>query len=248
MSAVLRTLAELRAGVARTADVNIASSGVRHTNALVDLDINRSIARWYRMVADCGDNTYATSASIATTPFPGNAKVINIGTAFLYIRGIELVRPSGTPASLQPGDFAERNEMDGQVESDTIVGFPLYYKPGSGVTGTTPVYSVRIFPAADAVYTGLATIIPPAPVLSSDSHVIEVFAGGDEWIMKDAALAILQHDGHEDASPALMAALRADLATLARDLRFLLGTRNPIRKIDTRGIERRNRYGVRSRW
>lgn len=239
MSAVLRTLAELRAGVARTADINIASSGVRHTNALVNLDINRSISRWYRMVADCGDDTYLTRYAIATST--ATPRLISIGNPYLYIRGIELLRGS-TPVALQPGEFDNRFEFEGGVVGTDIVGFPLYYKPGPGTT----THNVRIFPAADAVYTGIASVIPPPPTLSGDSDSIEVFAGGDEWIMNDAAAHILRHDSL--AGSPEYAALLAENAKYERDLRFMIGCRNPIRKVDSRGIERRNRFGGHTRW
>lgn len=244
MSSILRTLTDLRELFSDVLDVTVSSSGVRHTNATVDRRLNRAIRRWYTMVAEAGDNTYAASQSVATTPFPGNAKVIDITVPFMLIRGIELIAPDGLPASLQPGEFAERNELEGTLNTGTITGFPLYYKPGSGVSGTTAVYSVRIFPAADAVYTGIATIIPPPPVLSQGTDVIEIFASGDEWIANDAVMQSLISDQLADTGS--FGALAARNAEIKKDMAFLIACRNPIRKVNTRDIERRNR--IHRRW
>jgi hypothetical protein len=242
MSAVLRTLAQFRAGVARTADINIAASGVRHTNALVDLDINRSIARWWQMMAECGEDQYTRSIALTTTP---SVAYVNPSEAILFIRA--MLAYSGTrPVPLTSLERAERGDLFD--ESGSELGFPRYYKLGFSTTTGTSTHYVRIYPVPDAVYDVTLSFVPPPKVLTSDGDTVEVLSGGDEWIMNDAALHILRHDGHADASPALMSMLMQENAKYERDLRFVMGCRNPIRKLDTRGMERRNRYGVRNRW
>lgn len=243
MSAILRTLTDLREGFSDVLDVTVATSGVRHTTAIVDRRLNRALRRWYTMCAEAGDDTYLKGVSITTTAEP-TAGSIDIAEAYLLIRGIKLVR-GDTPVALQAGEFAARLELGGQVAGGEIYGFPLYYIPGPGMSGTTAVYRVRVFPRADAIYTGIAYIIPPAPVLSTGSDTIEIFASGDEWIWNDAVMQSLISDQLADTGS--FGALAARNAEIKRDMMFLIGTRNPIRKVDTRGIERRNRSGLRFR-
>ncbi len=237
MSAILRTLTDLREGFSDVLDVGVSTSGVRHTTASVDRRINRAVRRWYTMCAEAGDDTYLARYTITTDT--SSPRLISIGAEYLFIRGIELLRGS-EPVALQPGDFAERLEHDGAFSGTEVVGFPLYYKPGAGTT----THNVRIFPAADAVYTGIASIIPPAPVLSNGTDKIEIFASGDEWIWNDAVMQQLITEQLADTGA--FAALAARNAEIKREMLFLVGSRNPIRKIDSRGIERRNR--TRTRW
>jgi hypothetical protein len=234
---VLRTLAELRESFSDILDVGVATSGVRHTTAVVNRRINKSVRRWYSMCADAGDDTYLTRYPISTST--STPRTISIGAQYLRIRGIELLR-GNVPVALQPGDFAERMEHEGSYVSTDVVGFPLYYKAGPG-TGTP---TVRIFPAADAVYTGIANVIPLPPILSLDADDIEVFASGDEWIANDAVMQVLITD--QLADTAAFAALAARNAEIKRDMMFVVGCRNPVKKIDSRGIEKRNRLRVRT--
>ncbi len=232
MSSVLRTLTDLRAGVADAADVNIAASGVRHTNALIDARINRAVTRWARMLAECGDDTYMLSATVNTaTGTPAN-QYISVGATFMMVRGLTIYNGSRY-ITMHPADFAARQEY---AEEQDTTGLPLYYKLGPSFFPFLSANSIRIFPYADAVYPITVTYIPPPPVLATGTDTVEVVAGGDEWIMNDAAMATLRTDGLADTPT--YGALAMLNEKYEKDLRFTIGCRNPISKIDTRAMRR----------
>jgi hypothetical protein len=229
VSSVLRSLTDLRAGVSDAADVTVGASGGRHTNALVDARINRAVTKWARMLAECGDDTYMLDVSVNTSATSPANQLIDVGTEFMYIRGITIT-DGGVPFEMHPMSFHERHDLSWNGESQT--GRPRFYLLGPSNYPLLSADSIRIFPYADAVYSCTVTYIPPPPVLVNGADTVEVIAGGDEWIMNEAARSTLRTDGMAD-SPAY-AALTAENARIEKEMRFTLGMRNPLVKVDTR--------------
>lgn len=245
MSSVLRTLQNLRDGVAEVADVTVAASGVRHTNAVVDMRINRAWMRWYKMLAESGDDTYLKSATLTTTNStttvngsrPQN-QWITIADTIMLIRGCDIYS-GNTSIPMLPADFLERDDAASLRASwqSGMTGFPTFYRMGSlSIGGVTvqPGSVIEIFPWADNAYRIDLWYIPGPLNLTNPSDTLECVSSGDEWIINDAAMQTLRTDGLAD-SPAF-SALAAANAKLEAEMRYTLACRGQVRKVDTFGI------------
>lgn len=242
MASVLRTLQNLRDGVAEVADVNVAASGVRHTNAVIDMRINRAWARWYTLLAEACDDSYLKRATLTTSPvatatggaIESNRFVVLPDTA-LIVRSCDIY-DNNIPITMLPVDLLERNDSATMMSrwQSGMVGLPTFYRLTSQTLGgspTQPSSVLEIFPWANAAYRIDAWYVPGYSTLVNSTDQIECVSSGDEWIINDAAMQTLRNDGLADI-PAF-SALAAQNAKLEAEMRFSAACRANPRKFDT---------------
>lgn len=248
-----RTLTQLRDGVADRADVSVAASGVRHTHTTVDARINRAIQRWLLLCAQAGDDTRmkvsATATATSATADANNwepRQYVALPSDFMLLRGIDVF--DGTErVEMMPVEELERNDTERftWLYADST-GFPVGYRIG-GIRASDSAQIVQIFPRADAVYTVHIRYVPVHTDLTSGSDTVDFVAGGEEWVINDAAAQTLRADGM--AASAEVAFMVQENARLERELRLLLASRGGSaarRKVDTR--DRRRALLQRGRW
>lgn len=242
MAARTRTLQQLRDGVADRGDIDVQTSGVRHTTALVDARINRAIQRWLLMVAESGDDTNLltsrTTTSTGTTRDAANwapNMYVAQPASCQLVRGLDIWNGS-IPLAMMPIDELERDET--QLASawwaTRTTGLPCFYRLGGKNANGDSL--IQIFPWADGAYTVDIRYIPAHVDLVNGSDTIDFIGGGEEWVINDATIQSLLNDGlggHPN-----IAQMRGDNAKLEEDLRFLLACRGGVRKVDTRGRRR----------
>lgn len=241
-----RTLTQLRDGVADRADVTVAASGCRHTHTVVDARINRAIQRWLLMCAEAGDDTrLKINSTVTATSSTADAngweprQYVALPTDFMLLRGIDAL--DGTePIELMPVEELERNDterLSSYLYADST-GFPVGYRIG-GYRASDSAQIVQVFPKADAVYTVKLRYIPVHTDLTTGSDTIDFIAGGEEWVINDAAAQTLRADGM--AGNPEVAAMYAENRVLESKLAFLVASRGGTaarRKLDTRGRRR----------
>jgi hypothetical protein len=230
-------------GVADRADLSIAASGVRHTNALVTARINRSIQKWKRMVAEAGDDTWlVTTRTVTSTSTTRDAanwapyQYIAQPTGCMLMRGID-VWSGQTPIGMLPLDELERNDATNFSNwwgnGGTQRGMPVFYRRGGTNAAGSPL--IQIFPYADAVYTVDVRHIPVHTDLSATSDLstaIEFTCGGEDWVELDAALESLRTDGLVETGA--YQDMRVDRDRAKADMQFTLACRGTLRKMDTK--------------
>lgn len=247
MASRTRTLQQLLNGVADRADVNVAASGVRHTNALVTLRVNRSIQKWKKLLSEAGDDTNMlstrTTTSTSTTRDANNwapYQYVDQPSGCMVIRGMD-VWSGNTPIAMMPIDELERNDASlfsswwgtGSVQT----GLPVFYRMGG--TKAAGGQLIQIFPFADAAYTVDIRYIPAHTDLSDTSDLstaVEFICGGEDWVELDAAMETLRKDGlagtHEYQTMAI------DRRMVEREMAFTLAKRGHVRKLDTHARRR----------
>jgi len=242
-----RTLQQLLDGVADRADIDVAASGVRHTNALVTLRLNRSIQKWKTLVAEAGDDTglltTRTATATSTVRDANNwapYQYIAQPTGCMLIRGID-IWSGNTPIAMMGIDELERNDSSllsswwGAAGVQT--GMPVFFRLGG--TNASGAALIQVFPYADAVYTVDIRYIPAHTDLSASSDLstaIEFICGGEDWVELDAAMESLRQSSLAGI-PEYQDMAREKLA-LERRLAFTLAKRANIRKLDTRDRRR----------
>lgn len=238
MTVRTRTLQQLLDGVSDRADVNIAASGVRHTTALVTTRINRAVQRWLLMAAESGDDTnllsFRTATATGTTRDANNwqpNQYVALPNGCMFIRGID-VWNGVTPLAMLRVDELERD--DAQLANTWWIaggtGMPVFYRMGG--TNAAGANIVQVFPWANAIYTIDIRYLPALTDLVNPTDVVDFIAGGEEWVINDAAAQTLRNDGL--AASAEYAACIADNQKLEDQLRFMLACRGTIRKVDQR--------------
>lgn len=244
MSVRTRTLQQLLDGVSDRADINIATSGVRHTQAKVTDRINRSVQRWLLMVAESGDDTNLkssrTTTSTSTTRDSNNwapNQYVALPSGAVLIRGMDVWVNATSPVAMLRVDELERN--DAQMATTWWlsggIGMPVFYRVGGINQAGSNL--IQIFPWADAVYTIDIRYIPALTDLSGLSDTVDFICGGEEWVINDVAMQTLISDGL--AGGAEMGAIAAMNRKLEDELKFTLACRGGLRKVDTR---ERRRY------
>lgn len=239
MAARTRTLTQLQDALAERADIAIAASGVRDTTSIVNTRLNRAIQRWLLMVAESGDDanlkTVRTATATSQTRDAANwapCQYVAQPSGLLFVRGIDIYAGS-TAVSMQEISEGERNmfAMTDEWLADGKTGTPVFYRLG-GINAAAASL-IQIFPWADAVYTVDLRYIAAHTDISTGSDTIDFVAGGEEWVVNDAALQTLLADGL--AGTATYSAMMGMNAQIERDMRFTLGKRSTIRKSDTKG-------------
>lgn len=236
-----RTLQQLLDAVADRADVAYATSGVRHTTALMVYRINQAIQRWKAMVADAGDDadllTVSTTTSSSATRDAKNwapQQYLAQPANLMRVRGLDIYPIAGRPLAMLPADDLERDDAFrfrvwwGQGGT----GLPVLYRMGG--TNNAGQQLIQIFPWADAVYPVDIRYVPNWVDLTvSDLAIpIDFLLGGDEWVVNDAALQTLTRDGQAGGSSAQLC--RNWNVDLEQKMRFELAKRSPLNKLDTR--------------
>ncbi len=230
-----RTLTQLRDALADRADVSVAASGVRDTHTVVDARINRAIQRWKLMVAESGDDTFLltsrTATSASTTRDAANwapCMYIAQPTAMLFVRGID-IWDGETPIEMMAVDEAQRNVGHAlQFDGSGGTGFPVFYRVGG--TNNAGSQIIQLFPWADGAYTIDVRYIPAHVDLTTGSDTVDFIAGGEEWVVNDAAMQTLISDGLA-GSAAFGACLQWN-QKLEAELRFATACRNRPRVVN----------------
>lgn len=236
-----RTLQNLLDGVSDRADVDIAVSGVRHTQAKVTDRINRAAERWLAMIAESGDDTNLkttrTATAISSVRDANNwapNQYVSMPSGAMLIRGIDIFT-NNTPLAMLPVDELERN--DTQLANSWWlnggIGLPVLYRVGG--TNGSGSNIIQIFPWADAVYTVDIRYIPNLVDLVNVSDTMDFISSGDMWVINEAAMETLLSDGL--AGMPEYQTIQGKNREIEAELRFTLAKRGRIRKVDT--IERR---------
>ena len=183
------TLAQLRARVAREADVEFAA-GARHTVDAADDAVNDALAEYWLVLTDCGHPQRSTLGSATTATgtadadgWPANSHVV-IGTDVIGVLGVWRVEDS------------HRIPLDSFDEQDTLArvaeGRPERYRLARN---TADQVIIRLHPPADASYTIEWIAVPEPPTLDADGDTVDLHAGTVDMVVCQAALAILRADG-----------------------------------------------------
>lgn len=243
MSIRTRTLQQLLDDVADKADVNIAVSGVRETNAKVTRRLNQSIQDWKRLVAEAGDDTFLltsrTTTATSTTRDAANwapYQYIAQPTGMMLVRGID-VWSGQTPIAMLPIDELERNDAApwaGWLGSGVVhTGMPVFYRVGGTNAAGSPI--IQLFPYADAVYTVDVRYVPTHTDLDDVDDLdtaVEFICGGERWVVLDAAMETLRA-GALAGTPEY-ADMRAERDRIKSEMAYTLACRGELRKTDTR--------------
>jgi len=243
MATRTRTLQQLLDGVADRADVNVAASGVRHTNALVTLRLNRAIQKWKTLVAEAGDDTGLVTTRTATatsTVRDANNwapyQYVAQPTGCMLIRGID-IWTGNTPIAMMGIDELERNDASIMSNwwggSGTQTGMPVFFRLGGTNAGGASL--IQVFPYADAVYTVDVRYIPAHTDLSASSDLstaIEFVCGGEDWVELSAAMETLRNDGL--TGTAEYQSMAGEQMRVQDHMAFTLACRGKVRKMDTR--------------
>lgn len=247
MSSRTRTLQQLLDGVADRADINIAASGVRHTNALVTLRLNRAIQKWKTLLAAAGDDTnLRTSRTTTATSTVRDAnnwapyQYIAQPTGCMVVRGID-VWSGNTPIAMMPIDELERDDASSLSNwlgtGGVQTGMPVFYRIGG--TNASGSALIQLFPYADAIYTIDVRYIPAHTDLDAVadlSTAVEFVCGGENWVELEAGMESLRRDGL--AGSAEYQSMAIDHRIIEREMAFTLAKRGHTRKLDTHARRR----------
>lgn len=236
-----KTLQQLIDAVADRADVVYATSGVRHTTALLVTRINNAIQRWCEMVADAGDDarmvttrTTTNNSSVRDAANWAPQQYIAQPTGLMRVRGIDVFTESNRPIPLLPFDELERDDAFRYLAWWSAGGqdMPIFFRLGG--TNAAGAKLIQILPWADKTYTVDIRYIPTWVDLTTSnlSTAIDFELGGDEWVTNDAALQTLTRDGQAGGAAAQLC--RGWNQELEAKMKFELACRSPVNKVDTR--------------
>jgi hypothetical protein len=242
MSSRTRTLQQLRDGVADRGDLDIAASGVRHTEAIINARINMAIQRWLLLQCEAGDRTnevrLPTTTSTSATRGAQNwapREYVTLASGYMLVTGLDIYPAGSTmPISMMPVDDLERNDfgLGRQWWSTGASGMPVFYKK----TGIQTSELILVYPWADAVYNVDIYAIPAHTDLSTGSETVDFVCGGEDWVVNEATMKSLLSDGL-GAHPN-MAQMRAMNRELEQELAFTMAKRGVVRKVDTHAQRR----------
>lgn len=237
MSVRTVTLQNLRDAVARRADITIQASGVRHTEALVDADINAAIQKWKLHVANCGDEIDLASVRVttntSTTKDAANwapCEYITQPSGAMFIKEVAVWSGSQRfpllPVSKLTGEIAKLVRI---YWTNGVYGIPRFYKLGGKNAAGADL--IQIFPNANAVYQVDVFYIPAHTDLTNPASTIEIQHGGDEFIVNDVVAEILRTDMLA-GTPEYAASVR-ERDKAKEEMAFALAKKNPVGIQDT---------------
>lgn len=244
------TYAQLEELVASRADVVVGTG--RWTTAMLSSIISVSLKKWNRLLADAGDDLNLKIQRVTTSPSStigaegwAPRQYIVAPDSCMEIRGIDIY-PTGNdaPLSMMTFDEAERNDAryQGSWWAEQNTGIPIYYRQGGSTPAATNI--IQIYPWADGVYTCDIRYLPAFPTaLASTSY--DFILGGEEFVILDAAMRILERDGRA-GTPEFLAGLREERTLVEADILIGLARRSVTRRRDT-WLERRNLASL-ARW
>lgn len=185
----LRRLDDLRADVRLRAD----------NQALQDSDINEfineSITDLYDMLTNAfGEQYFETETPLATV---ANVATVALPNGFYKLTGL----------FWNNGGYKHRLTQTQPAEAEDYIqgaGWSVY----SDIRYRLQVANLRFSPAPNSVYALILKYIPAAVRLSADSDTFDGYNGWEEWVILDAAMKCLEHEGN-DGDAALLAPRKA---------------------------------------
>lgn len=205
------TLAELRALVAKAADIDVGTSE-RHTTAQVTARVNLSLQAYQSCLVDAGHSQRETRATATTSAsesvsngWPANHYVA-LPADFLSLLAAKIVpSSSGQEFMLKPLPETHSDLITEWSET----GLPLYYRLSENTAGTK---ILKLYPPADAAYTIVTIYTPQMTALSADGDTYNFFPGTSDYVVCDAAMWFLEADGVQEGGQYNALARRRDEA------------------------------------
>jgi hypothetical protein len=225
-----RTLLLLRADVRYQADLESLTD--RHTDATLTRLINQSYARFRELLSEAGHSYYLTTS---TGSCVAGTATIDLPNDFVALYGVDLT-VDGETRELQEHTLLERNRFGGA----SVTGVPVTFR----MQGST---KITLVPTPDAAYAYSLLYLPTHTELSTDEHTVDGINGWEDWIVYDVGLKCLTRDD-DDEQWQKLAALQADMEQRIRAAAPKRSRVGPHRRIDTRGMRRRNEHTIRGRW
>ena len=200
-----RTLAQLVARVRYQADVEGLTS--RHPDSDIRQLINDSWQTLRELVTEHGSPLFlkATSGTMtagAIVPDASGAPnleagfgTINLPADCLRVHGVD-VEVNGQLLPLEPLPFNSRDDWQdwwGNNRTDAPFGF-VVYDIGQESTTTVAAGKIALLPAPDEPYSYTIWYLPHWVDISTDSHVFNVYAGWEQWLIWDVVIKIAGRD------------------------------------------------------
>jgi hypothetical protein len=180
--ALTRTLAQIRASVRQTADIEGVAALNRHPDANLNDYINRGIAWvYYRINESRGGQYYLSSTTITTST--GVAVYALDATFYRLLSVVAIVNGASIPL-LRIDDEATRVAL-----SDTSRGWsgiPLRYELTGG--------NFTFYPTPGAAYSLAIRFVPSAPQLVNDSDTLDTIERFDDAVIYFAAREVAMKD------------------------------------------------------
>lgn len=173
---------------------------LRHTSPKLRRAINQSIQNFRLKIANSGDPLFLSSYTLKTpvgrAVSPQNDSVkfgwgeldlSELNPKAVQIYGVH-IHYNGLTTSLHAVSFAEINDYDVRG----ALGFPSSFS-------TYDKTKLALLPAADRAYDITIWYVPLLPQLSADDDEFDpVIPGGDEWVMWDVMVKLLNRDNYPD--------------------------------------------------
>jgi len=190
VAARTRRLDELRDDLRKQFDLE--SMTARHPNANLTRALNQSIQEFREIVSDAGHPYFlvqstGTLALGATSPYPfGALTVSSLSPGFLRPYGFD-VKVGNVWTSLEPVNFEERNDWQGDWLSGSTTGQPRAFFLFNAS-------QLAYAPASNAAYPYILYYLPVHTDLSADGDTFDGIAGWEEWVVFNAGNKLLLRD------------------------------------------------------
>ena len=230
------TLEKLRCAIRFRASMKNVT---RQDDADINAAINRSLQRFREAICASGEPYYLQRADVtlpsgATSGLPyRTVSTSTFDPVSLRVYGVELVKNDVT-ITLAPVSFSARNDYH-QLETDRAT--PIAWTHLDAET-------IAVMPAPDQDYPARIWYLPPHDDVTRDQDRIEVFAGGDDWLILEGTVQLLQRDAKPEVLTVLMSERDRILSEIMVHMRSPQSA-GPILMRDTRGFRRRQRWNAR---
>lgn len=186
---------------------DIEAMTVRHTDASLLVELNRSIADLRERMSRAGSGlfiswTSGTTGVGVTSPYAW--RTLTLPAAAVEIYAFDLVVSATDIRSLGPISIEQRNS-NGIPYLGQMTGTPVGFFPVNLSSGTSPNFAAQLAlsPAPDRDYSySVGYLAAWTDVTSGDT--IDCFDGFDDWLVLDVSLKVAQRDNDMQQAAALM--------------------------------------------
>jgi hypothetical protein len=200
----------------------------RHEPGDISAAINRAVQRFREAVSSTGCPYFLARADVtigagvaAGLPYQ-TLNLQSFAQTCIRVYGLEII-VDGRTIVLTPVPFDARNDYHSS-ESDR--GVPLAWTHLDADT-------LAVFPASSVSYPGRIWYLPPHVDVSNNADQIEVLTSGDEWIIREVAIQLLERDTRPELIGVMMQERDTVLAEMLSSLNKLQHA-GPIVRRDTR--------------
>ena len=189
----------------------------RHEDADMNGAINRAIQRFREAVSSTGEPYFLARADVAVSAGPSAGlpyRTIDLqafASPCLRVFGLEITDAGMHTVTLQPVTFSSRNDYhDRETDRDIPVAW-------THVDANT----IAVMPAPDVAYNARVWYLPQLPDLVNGQDQVEVLTSGDEWIIREVALQLLERDAKPELIGVMMQERDAILGEMLQSLNKL---------------------------